>query len=268
MHQYGKESKDTNKLMVISLLVTSALIYLFIWPQQKSDSTTKEGNESRSLASKLPDFNEYQIISERKEAFFTYLKPMILDMNQEVAKDRQLLLNFADIYDKTDQLPTRYQAQLQELSHKYRVDEKLYENKPELFKTLRLRIDTLPESLVLAQAANESAWGLSRFAQEGNNLFGQWCFKEGCGIVPKRRGQGQHHEVAVFPSPKASVRSYMMNLNTHPAYESLRLLRQALEFSQKPVTGKALAAGLMNYSERKEAYVKEIRLMIEQNHLE
>ena len=117
----------------------------------------------------------------------------------------------------------------------------------------------------MAQAANESAWGLSRFAQKGNNLFGQWCFKKGCGIVPGQRNAGANHEVRKFASINDSVASYMHNLNTGRAYKDLRKLRATLRSTNAAVDGHTLAKGLIKYSSRGKAYVKEIQSMIKTN---
>jgi len=112
-------------------------------------------------------------------------------------------------------------------------------------------VDTIPPSLALAQAANESAWGTSRFARQAHNYYGQWCFEKGCGIVPDRRDANKSHEVAAFDSPRESVARYLHNLNSNSA----------------PVTGIALAAGLGKYSERGADYISELRSMIEFNKL-
>jgi len=127
------------------------------------------------------------------------------------------------------------------------------------------RVDTVPMKLVLSQAANESAWGTSRFARQANNLFGQWCFTKGCGIVPSRRNAGATHEVAAFTSPQLSVRSYMHNINTGRVYQDLRNIRAQQRAQGKTATALQLAEGLSKYSERGQAYVKEIKSMISYN---
>jgi Bax protein len=124
------------------------------------------------------------------------------------------------------------------------------------------RVDAIPASLALAQSANESAWGTSRFAKDGSNFFGQWCYDAGCGLVPSKRNAGASHEVAVFDSPEESVASYLLNLNTNRAYTELRSIRASLRARNKEISGEALAAGLRKYSERGDAYVKELRSMI------
>ena len=136
------------------------------------------------------------------------------------------------------------------------------------FTGLRHKLDVIPPSLILAQAANESAWGTSRFATKGNNLFGQWCFSKGCGLVPRGRAEGASHEVAKFSSPYRSVRAYIQNLNRHPTYQLLRDVRLEDRRDNAPLSGLELAEGLLGYSERGEEYIEEIRAMIHYNNLE
>lgn len=123
----------------------------------------------------------------------------------------------------------------------------------------------MPVELALTQAAIESAWGTSRFARLGNNLFGQWCRKAGCGIVPLRRTAGAKHEVRRFNNARESVRAYLFNLNTHRAYQKLRVQRAALNKAQQPVTASALALTLDKYSERGNAYVQDMLAFIKHN---
>ena len=132
---------------------------------------------------------------------------------------------------------------------------------------LLLRVDQVPASLALAQAAMESAWGTSRFAVQGNNLFGQWCYQKGCGLVPLRRNAGSTHEVAKFDSVSDAIKSYLKNINTHRAYADLRNDRASLRSAGKPITGHQLAEGLIDYSELREAYVHEIQAVIRINKL-
>jgi len=121
--------------------------------------------------------------------------------------------------------------------------------------------------LALAQAANESAWGTSRFAQDGNNLFGQWCYTNGCGLVPSRRREGATHEVRRFDNIRDSVESYIHNLNTFPSYQMLRRIRQQLRQQDRPIDGVSLADGLESYSSRGLDYIVELQRMIYSNEL-
>jgi Bax protein len=129
------------------------------------------------------------------------------------------------------------------------------------------RVDRVPADLALAQAAMESAWGGSRFAREANNFFGHWCFRPGCGLVPKRRPAGAVHEVETFASPAESVRRYMHNLNSHPAYTRLRIVRETLRRQGDALSGHALAAGLEKYSQLGQTYVIRVRRLMAQNEL-
>lgn len=135
-------------------------------------------------------------------------------------------------------------------------------------RRLLRRVDIVPPSLALAQAANESAWGTSRFAREGNNLFGQWCYTPGCGLVPMRRELGGRHEVKRFDWPYDSVASYVHNLNTHPAYRGFRQTRESLQDESQTLSGLALLDGLRSYSERGPEYLTAIRNIIVKNDLQ
>ncbi len=201
-------------------------------------------------------------VSEKKAKFFAYLQPMIIQANGEVTQQRQQLLTLAA---NSDSLSSSELETLSALTKTYRVDKKLTPS--EQIELLKTKVNTIPAALILAQAANESAWGTSRFAREGNNFFGQWCFSKGCGIVPNSRNSGANHEVASFDSPLGSVKSYIRNLNSHPTYALLRTLRQQSLNDGQPVSGEILAQGLIGYSERGEEYVKEIQSMIRYNKL-
>ncbi len=138
----------------------------------------------------------------------------------------------------------------------------------EIREQLLVKVDVVPDSLVKAQAAIESAWGTSRFAVEGNNYFGQWCFRAGCGLVPESREAGLDHEVRLFESPQASVNSYMLNLNSHRAYRHLRRARAELRQQQQTLNGCYLARGLEQYSEKGAHYVESLKQLIRVNDLE
>jgi Bax protein len=128
-----------------------------------------------------------------------------------------------------------------------------------------IRIDKIPVSLALIQAAKESAWGTSYFARKGNNLFGHWCFEKGCGIVPRSRPPGANHEVRSFDDVSDSVSAYLLNLNSHPAYAKLRLARYRMRLAGKKPDARLMAAGLRRYSAVGEKYVETVREMIRGN---
>ena len=129
-----------------------------------------------------------------------------------------------------------------------------------------MRMDIIPVSLAIAQAANESGWGTSRFALEGNALFGQWTWSKK-GISPKNKDPDQSHKILQFQILKASVRAYKNNLNTHNAYKEFREVRAKLRQSGTIITGLALSKYIKNYAAIGEKYVNIIEGIIEQNSL-
>ena len=211
----------------------------------------------------LPDFNQYVDTTTKKRAFFNYLRPYVKRENARLRALRQQLIEIQEKKEKRMRMSLEEYAFLYSLYDEFRMD--VAETDQSMLQELLKRVDIIPDTLVLMQAANESAWGTSRFAVEGYNFFGQWCFREGCGLVPQLRGDDQSHEVAKFANPGASIKSYFYNLNTFHTYESLRVIRARLRAEGKPVRGEALAAGLGSYSERGEDYIAEISGMIRFN---
>lgn len=201
------------------------------------------------------DYSNVKNTKEKKQLFFDTLRPIIKDENKRIQLQRQQILKARET-DKT-------QAWINELAEEHKID--WNPDSPD-WNTLLLHIDTVPKELVMVQAANESAWGVSRFAQKGNNLFGQWCFTRGCGIVPSQRNTGAKHEVRKFPSINDSVASYLHNINTSHAYKSLRKIRAELRAKNQKIEARTLATGLDKYSTRGKKYVKEIQSMIKTNY--
>jgi len=212
----------------------------------------------------LPEFGHYSDVKEKKNAFFNYLLPLVLEGNQSIIEQREQL---QELVDNADNLSFFQQRTLTRLAERYRIKDDDLDNS-EIIETLLIRVAPVPPSLVLAQAAIESAWGTSRFAREGNNLFGQWCYKKGCGMVPLQRSAGTKHEVARFDSAAEAVAAYMRNLNTHSAYKTLRLRRAELtESKTENPNGHQLAETLLYYSELREVYVEEVQAVIRINQL-
>lgn len=212
-----------------------------------------------------PDFGAMTDVKQRKAAFFDYLRPAVVVENQRIEGERQFLLDIQQQMDAGQALDSRTMAQINDLSQAYMVTLDSDGVTKSWLETMLKRVDMLPESLVLSQAANESGWGRSRFATEGNNYFGQWCYRQGCGLVPSSRNDGASHEVAVFASPHLSVKAYFMNVNRNPAYAELRDIRALQRQAGQRIEGKRLAEGLHRYSERGHAYVDEIQSMIRHN---
>ena len=211
-----------------------------------------------------PDFSMYTDTEQRKQMFFEYFLPLVTLRNQQILEQRERLLALSE---RRGSLMFWQRMWLQQLAEEYEITEFDLAS-DEDWEVLIRRVDIVPPSLALAQAANESAWGGSRFAVEGNNYFGHWCFVAGCGLVPEDRPAGAQHEVAAFDSPLHSVQRYIHNLNSHEAYLELRRRREALRENDRLVSGLELVGDLDRYSERGEAYIDELSEMIRFNELD
>ncbi|CAC9484592.1 hypothetical protein [uncultured Gammaproteobacteria bacterium] len=201
------------------------------------------------ISPKTPKFDEIKDSNQKKNAFFDYLLPMVKEENNKIKLLRSLIKN--NQFDDT---------QIKKLAKKYRIKSV---NKISLLNA----VDTIPASLVLAQAAIESNWGNSRFSKYYNNYFGLWCFKLGCGVVPKERIKGAKHEVMSFSSVNKSIKYYLLNLNRNHTY---RLLRQIRAYKRKynlKLTGASLSEGLEKYSAIGYEYIELVQSIIRQNKL-
>jgi len=214
----------------------------------------------------LPDLRPLEP-QARKEQFFDILRPAVTSVNSVVAGRRARLADIAARIEAGAWVSWLDRWWLRRMAARYRLDAGDAEP-AELVALLDAHIDIVPASLVLAQAAKESGWGTSRFAREGNNLFGMRCFEPGCGLVPAERAAGHSFEVTAFDSIRDSIEQYVLNINRHVSYEHFRELRAALRSGGKPLDGIALAEGLSDYSERGRAYIEDIRSLIVQNALQ
>jgi Bax protein len=205
---------------------------------------------------------------KKKQVFFQSLLPMVLLANDEIRRERLLLLELDKLARAEGSTLSKLDYRLlQTLATRYGV-ELVPDNPRATLDKLLLRIDTIPTDLALAQAANESAYGTSRFSMLANNLFGEWTFTPGTGIVPEGRPEGELYEVRRFNSLLDSIRSYQKNLNTHSAYRSFRQLRATARSREQEPSGAELANGLLHYSTRREAYIRDLQALIKQNRLD
>ena len=214
----------------------------------------------------LPDFSSFKNVKEKKEQFFQFMLPKIRLANTKIRVERSSL---QDVFDRNKDkliLSDADKKFLGALKVKYKISEEL--EALDSINALLTKIDEVPASLVLAQSANESGWGTSRFAIEARNMFGIWCFREGCGIKPLQRAAGKKYEVAKYETIQASVEAYMLNINSHPAYRELRRIRSEARADNSYLSGMALAEGLETYSARGEDYVEEIKQLIRINKLQ
>ena len=211
----------------------------------------------------LPDFADIRDIPTKKRAFFEFLRPAVEAENDAISHLREQLLEIQEATSLEQALSSEQEQLLSSQIKKYRVNKRFSQMRQidELLK----RVDIIPPALILVQAANESAWGTSRFARIGLNFFGIWCYKKGCGMVPNSRDHGANHEVAAFSSVKEAVHKYVHNINTNNAYMVFRSIRAQLREQELPLSPQVLATGLLPYSERGTDYVLEITAMIRQN---
>ncbi|WP_250207381.1 glucosaminidase domain-containing protein [Alteromonas oceanisediminis] len=211
----------------------------------------------------VPDFSEFERVQDKKSAFFQYLLPVVEQQNEYILSLRLIVKSMFEEFKQTGELSPLQQERLAWLVEEYNIDQEL--PLAQQFEVLLMRVDIIPAELALVQAANESAWGTSRFARNGYNFYGLWCFKKGCGFVPKRRNDDAAHEVAKFDDLSRATYVYLRNLNRHPAYKHLREIRRTLRENQQEITAIALSEGLMRYSERGEDYIDELQHMIRIN---
>lgn len=206
----------------------------------------------------LPDFAKIRDVKQKKRAFFDFMKPFVEEVNEEILAARKFVKSFNPATAEPSDI-----KRIKALAKRYRI--KKLDDLPKVKDRLLTRVDIIPTELVLMQAANESGWGTSRFALEANNLFGQWCFRKGCGVIPSGRPQGKTYEVRKFKTPADSIRSYFHNLNTGHAYTELRQLRRKNREIDEDLDPYLIAEGLLPYSTRREAYVEEIQNMLRVN---
>ena len=193
--------------------------------------------------------------NERKEFFIQIILPLILQENNNIKLDRKRLFSIITKSNNT-KLEKKW------LEKKYKQYGVLSKDLSEL----KIRMDIVPVSLAIAQAAKETGWGTSRFALEGNALFGQWTWS-GEGLKPKEADENKGHKVMKFNVLQASVRAYQRNLNTHKSYKSFRLARAELRDRKRPLDSLVLSTFLDNYAETGEKYVEVLQKIIKQNNL-
>lgn len=195
-------------------------------------------------------------IGDRKKLFIKVILPLVIYENNKILEDRNYL----------NQISSEKSLSKQETVW---LDKKLKEYKVKAgdIEELKKRMDVIPPSLAIAQAAYETGWGTSRFAMEGNSLYGARTWKKGKGIVPNDRGEEQKFEVLSFKIIRASISSYKKNLNTHQSYNEFRKARAIQRKEKNRVFGLELSQYLNKYSEIGDVYVQRLKKIIEQNSL-
>lgn len=211
----------------------------------------------------LPDFANIYDVKEKKRQFFEFIRPAVIAENNNILMLRTEIERLIGQMTLEQPLDIKEQAFVADLVKQYKVS-KRFSLLRQLYE-LQLKVDIIPPELIMVQAANESAWGTSRFARIGLNFFGVWCYQKGCGMVPNRRNEGAKHEVAAYSSVEQGVSRYIKNINTNSAYIVFRTIRGQLREQNQPLAPEILATGLIPYSERGADYVLEITAMIRHN---
>ncbi|MFA7428925.1 MAG: glucosaminidase domain-containing protein [Rhodospirillaceae bacterium] len=215
----------------------------------------------RVFLSSVPvDIGELTSTDQRKSVFLRSMLPLILKVNEEITVDRARLKGMMAAVQQGKSVTAADRRWVETKSREYGL------TTPDMRKLLP-RLDVIPPSLALAQAAEESGWGTSRFARQGNALFGQWTTDTDVGIIPKNRQEGQTHAIKAFPNLMTAVRAYARNLNSHRAYAEFRTRRAALRTAGKPLDGTDLARTLVRYSERGTDYVDTLHTIMRVNDL-
>jgi len=209
-----------------------------------------------STIKKLFENTNYTLDEKRKEFFIQIVLPLILKENNNIRIDRKRLFSIIN-KSKNTNLERKW------LAKKY----KQYGVNSKDLSTLKIRMDEIPVSLAIAQAAKETGWGTSRFAQEGNALFGQWTWS-GEGLKPKEADKSQGHKVMRFNVLQASVRAYQRNLNTHSSYKEFRQARAELRDKNQSLDSMILSKYLNEYAETGDQYVEVLQKIIKQNELQ
>ena len=193
-------------------------------------------------------------IKKQKQAFVEILLPIIQIENQKIKKLRKKIIDIFN--DPFYLLNEKKIAFLLQIAKKYKIKNL---NKEEFLK----KIDIIPPSLALAQAALESGWGKSRFVKEANNIFGHWIYSNK-GLKPKSKYKHItiDYSIRIFPSLEASIRAYMKNLNTNLAYKNFRKLRYSYSKEFKKFNGLIASDTMINYSQKKREYVKLLKTLI------
>ena len=196
-----------------------------------------------------------QSVQLKKETFIKIVLPLIVAENEKILDDREKLKVLSE---------KKFTSDLEKQWLRQKLLE--YKVKKGNLEELMIRMDVVPASIALAQAAKESGWGTSRFALEGNAIFGQWTW-DGQGIAPLKRDGGKNHKILKFPILRASVKAYKNNLNTHKSYYKFREKRKSLRLKNKKISGLKLTDTLKNYAQTGSEYTKILNQIIKQNRL-
>ena len=253
----AKKKKDVNEAILPNLnLKTETVLNLFKDVEYDLGKVRSQKLVKPIYFTQFPrDLDALQSTKLKKETFIKIVLPLIVAENEKILADRKKLTILSD---------KKYTTDLE----KQWIRQKLLEYKVKKgdLNELLIRMDVIPTSIALAQAAKESGWGTSRFALEGNAIFGQWTWS-GQGIAPLDRDSNKKHKILKFPILRASVKAYQNNLNTHKSYLKFREKRSILREKNKKVVGLELTDTLNNYAQTGSEYTDTLNQIIKQNRL-
>ena len=231
-------------------------------PLNPKSYSSIENNEQVNLVTNLSE-TDFQHLNEQKQQFVKTVLPLIINENQKILSNRKDLMVLLSNLSENNSLNNYELNKLRKISKKYKIKFD-NEHKMEIIDRLLLRVEMIPNSIVLAQAAIESGWGSSRFAQEYNALFGEYTYDNTKGVVPLQRENGETHLIKSFNSYKNSVASYFNNINSHYAYEDFREIRNIMRVRNNFSNVNLLVERLSTYAED-ENYIRTIKQVIKTN---
>ena len=251
-----KKQKDAELILPDLNLKTETVLNLFEDVNYDLNTVRFEKTVKPIYFTQFPkDLDEIQSTKLKKETFIKIVLPLVVAENEKIMDDKFKLKKITLKKITTDQ-------QKQWLRQKFLEYKVKNGNVDELNK----RMDIIPVSIALAQAAKESGWGTSRFALEGNAIFGQWTWN-GTGIEPLLKDKSKSHKILKFPILRASVKAYQNNLNTHKSYSKFREKRERLRAEKKKIQGLELAKTLSSYAQTGSEYTRILAKIITQNRL-
>ena len=247
--------------LALATLGTSAVANVPVSQRTPNAAITPAAAQAAVSLTTMPDLRDQPAGPERKEAFISLLMPIIKEQNAQIARDREWLLAAQRATEWTDQAAARFDT----ICTRYGVACSSAHRAQIQWDRLLSRVDVIPSQMVMVQAIEESGWGTSRFARESNNLFGMRCFGRNCGVAQQGIDPDEAQRFQQFASVEDNVRAYLLNINTHMAYEGLRQQRAQLRRQGRPVQAGTLIASLERYSERGPLYLAQLRTLLETN---
>ncbi|MBO6485473.1 MAG: glucosaminidase domain-containing protein [Pelagibacteraceae bacterium] len=251
-------TQDDNKKLENHAVSLDTQITLNLFENLKYDlKKIRQGQPVKPIyLSQLPkDLDRLKNTKKKKDTFIKIVMPLILDENNKILENRKKLFK---ILSKS----TNSMGEKRWLKRRF----KEYGIKKGDITELKVRMDIIPPSIAIAQAAIESGWGTSRFALEGNAMFGQWTWSKN-GIEPTEKSKNQDHKILKFSMLRSSVKAYKNNLNTHNGYKEFREKRAELRKNNKKISGLKLVSYLYNYAATGKEYTKALKKAIDQNGL-